>query len=636
MGQARSRRAVRRAICFAALSSLIGAGAFAFLSAPAAAQTLSGLGYDRLVAFGDSLTDNGNLWIATGGAQPPYPSRRFSNGPVWAETLAGPMAGFFPMAPINNASSTNFAFGGARADAAVANPPGVPQQIGAYAMRGGAFGPSNLASVWAGANDLFQTLPLAAANPATAQATMGAAAATAARNVAGATSQLAGMGARSILVLNLPDIGAAPAFNTGPAASLASYSALTFNTALASDLAAVAAARPGANIVQVDIAGLFQAAIANPGAFGFSNVTQGCVFVAACLAAPAAQQNAYLFWDTVHPTAAGHALIAATVAQYLGAPILALAAASISDTALTTRRSDAMRGLDRLGEHASAPGRNEFFVSPYGDIGRSRSGATRYGQEWRLGGVQFGMTRALSTELLFGLVGSVSLGEVEGRNGSPARFDVANFGVDVLGAWRRGDVFVRGGVGAGVGAVSDWRRKTVGPLENKADGSVWSASALLEAGYDLRMGAMTLTPSARLGWLHATSASFAETGVVAPIDYRSRSVDAIMGGVELRAAYELLATQPGRRMSAFALIGYEDFLSVSGDAVRGRLVANTALPFATAVGDLRGEGLILGAGLSGEIGAMKLGADYRVSFGRGSSGSDDMRHRFGLVGRMAF
>lgn len=636
MGHARNTRAVRRAIRSAALSGLIGAGALAGLAAPAAAQTLSGLGYDRLVAFGDSLTDNGNLWIATGGAQPPYPSQRFSNGQVWAEYLAGPMAGFFPMAPVNNALSTNFAFGGARADALVANPPGVPQQIGAYAMRGGAFGPSNLASVWAGANDLFQTLPVAALNPATAQATMGAAATTAAQNVAGATNQLAGMGAGSILVLNLPDIGAAPAFNTSVASSLATYSASTFNAALASDLATVAAARPGVSIVQVDVAGLFQAAIANPGAFGFSNVTQGCVYVASCLTAPAAQQNAYLFWDGVHPTTAGHRLIAAAVAQYLGAPILALAAAAISDTALTTRRSEAMRGLERISEHAAAPGRNEFFVSPYGDVGRARADKTRYGHEWSMGGVQFGMTRALSNELLFGLVGSVSLGEVKGRDGSPARFDAVNFGLDVLAAWRRGDVFLRGGLGAGVGAISDWRRKTVGPLENKADSSVWSASAMLEGGYDLRMGAVTLTPSARLGWLHATSASFAETGVVAPIDYRARSIDALLGGVELRAAFELMAAQPGRRMTAYGLIGYEDFLSVSSGAMRGRLVANTALPFATPVGDLHGEGLILGAGLSGEIGAMKLGADYRVSFGARSSGSSDLRHRFGLVGRMAF
>ena len=613
---------MRRAV----VTTALGFGVLAGLAGAAQAQS-----FDRLVAFGDSLTDNGNLWIATGGTQPPYPSRRFSNGPVWAEYLAGPLAGFFPLGPVNNAANVDFAFGGSRSDTLVANPPGVPTQIGAYVMRGGAFGPNNLVSVWAGANDIFQAIPLAAANPATAQATMGAASQTAATNVVGATARLSALGARQLLVMNLPDIGAAPAFNTGPAATLASYSASTFNTALASGLSSLAAMQPATNVVSVDIAGLFAAVQANPGAFGFSNVTQGCVYVASCLTAPVAQQNAYLFWDGVHPTTAGHALVAATMREYLAAPVTAAASAAVSETALTTRRSDAMRAFDRLREHAGEPGRNEFFVNPYGDIGRAKGGSTRFGQEWRLGGVQFGMTRALTTEMIFGLVGAVSYGSVEGRDGARASFDMANFAVDMLGAWRRGGFFVNGGVGASIASMMDWKRKTVGPLENEGEGTAWSASALVETGYEMRMGSVTLTPSARLGWLHASMGAFEEGGVVAAIAYRARSIDALLGGVELRAGVDLV-NAPGNKVTAYGLIGYEDFLGYSGGAVKGRLARNTALPFSTSVGDLRGEGVIAGLGLAAQWGAAKVTADYKASFGKGSN----TRHRFGAGVRVAF
>lgn len=619
-------RDLRGAMGRAVLTTALGFGALAFLAGAGQAQS-----FDRMIVFGDSLSDNGNLWLATGGTQPPYPSRRFSNGPVWAEYLAGPLNTFFPVGPINNAANVDFAFGGARADAAVANPPGLPTQIGAYVLRGGRFGAGNLASVWAGANDLFQALPAAGANPATAQAVMTGVAQTAAANVTTATGQVAALGARSILVLNLPDVGAAPAFNTGAAATLASYSATTFNAALASDLSALAAVRPTTNIISVDIAGLFNAAIANPGAFGFSNVTQACVAVASCATATTAQQNAYLFWDGVHPTTAGHALIAATVREYLMAPISAASVAAVSETTLTTRRSDAMRAFDRLREHASAPDKTEYFVNPYGDVGRAKGGAQRFGQEWKLGGVQFGMTRALTTEMLFGLVGSVNYGSVDGRDGSRASFDMANFAVDMLGSWKRGGFFVNGGVGASVASMIDWKRKTVGPLENSGDSTAWSASALAEAGYEMRMGAATLTPSARLGWLHASSASFTESGVVAPIAYSSRSIDALMGGVELRAGVDLVDA-PGRKITAYGLIGYEDFLSYSGGAVKGRLANNTALPFSTSIGDLRGEGVIAGFGLAGQFGTAKLTADYRASFGKG----DNTRHRASVGVRVAF
>src|SRR5262249_12459629 len=45
----------------------------------------------NLVVFGDSLSDAGNAALATGGALPDptlYYHGRFSNGPIWVDTLA--------------------------------------------------------------------------------------------------------------------------------------------------------------------------------------------------------------------------------------------------------------------------------------------------------------------------------------------------------------------------------------------------------------------------------------------------------------------------------------------------------------------------------------------------------------------
>ena len=55
----------------------------ALLSAQASA-------YSSLVVFGDSLSDTGNVYAATGGVIPgaPYASGRFSNGPIWLDTFA--------------------------------------------------------------------------------------------------------------------------------------------------------------------------------------------------------------------------------------------------------------------------------------------------------------------------------------------------------------------------------------------------------------------------------------------------------------------------------------------------------------------------------------------------------------------
>ena len=84
-------------------------------AASAEAQT-----YDRLVVFGDSLSDNGNLFLISGGTQPPSPpyARRFSNGPTFVELLG------FNAANFNGSvtGSINYAFGGSRTDASAGVP----------------------------------------------------------------------------------------------------------------------------------------------------------------------------------------------------------------------------------------------------------------------------------------------------------------------------------------------------------------------------------------------------------------------------------------------------------------------------------------------------------------------------------
>ncbi|MBL8586967.1 MAG: autotransporter domain-containing protein [Methylobacteriaceae bacterium] len=597
-----------------------------------AASLSSAAAQSRLVVFGDSLSDNGNLAIATGNAQPGYPSLRFSNGLVWAEQLVGPLANFFPVGPVNNARSVDFAFGGARTDTAVANPPGVPTQVGAYFARGGAFGSNDVVSVWAGANDLFQAIPGAGANPATAQAVMSGVATGAAANVAAQVSALAGAGASTIVVMNLPDIGVAPAFSPTPAAPLATFSSLTFNGALSAGLANVAAARAGANIISVDIASVFDQIRLNPAAFGFANVTQACVAVAACVGGSLATQNSYLFWDGVHPTTAGHALVAQAVRQYLFAPQLSAYSATLAEIALNGRRSEALRGFDRLRDHAAAPGVNSYFVNVFGDIGESKTAAQRSAFDWRVGGVQLGMTRAITNAYTIGLIGSVSTGSVKAGPNNVVSYDATTFALDVLAGWKSNGFFGNVGLGAGFSRMSDWERKTfVGPLTNKADASGLALSATLEGGYEARFGAFALTPMARLGFLRAQSDSFEESGVVAPIAYARRTIDAVSGAVELRAGFDIMR-ETSRSLSAYALVGYEDFLSYSGGAVRGRLVGNTARPFSTRIGDMTGEGLLLGGGLSGAFGAVKISADYRASLGKG----DGVRHRGAIAASFAF
>ena len=79
--------------------------------------------YDALYVFGDSYCDVGNIFVATGGAEPaaPYYNGRFSNGPIWLDHVAGFLG--LPLKP-SILGGTDYAFGGAWATAPQSFPGG--------------------------------------------------------------------------------------------------------------------------------------------------------------------------------------------------------------------------------------------------------------------------------------------------------------------------------------------------------------------------------------------------------------------------------------------------------------------------------------------------------------------------------
>lgn len=116
-----------------------------------------GLNTKKLVAFGDSLSCNGNACIHA--AQPSemcvmYPSGRFTEGDIWLEILADKLGLKRPIPSL--AGGDNFAYGGATTGWKYSkNRLNVGSQIDAYIKRSeGRIDEKNLYIIWAGGNDL--------------------------------------------------------------------------------------------------------------------------------------------------------------------------------------------------------------------------------------------------------------------------------------------------------------------------------------------------------------------------------------------------------------------------------------------------------------------------------------------------
>ncbi|MCA3604800.1 MAG: autotransporter domain-containing protein [Methylobacterium sp.] len=579
----------------------------------------------RYVTFGDSLSDIGNLFAATGMPPPPYFNGRFSNGRTFVEYLSPGQAGW--TGGLTPAGSVNFAFGGARTDNAVALPPGTVTQIGTFLAGGGTFGATDIVTLWAGANNIFQGIAVPA-NQNTAA--MGAIASGAANDVVNQVNTLAGAGARTIVVLSLPDIGLAPNFNTSPASPLASFSTSTFNATLKNGLAAVVAARPGTRVLQVNVAGLFSAAIANPGAFGFANVTNQCLTTVACVTATQAVQNTYLFWDGVHPTTAGHALVANAVSQYLNAPDRALSAAAITEIAVQDRRMAASRALDRISEYRPDAGKTDVFISIIGEQANVGARGAMRGYSVGAAGLEFGFIRHLTDQTSMGLSLSAKTGEASASAyGNKVTMQPTTFAADVMARWSRGSgLFVQGAIGGSITRIGEFERHlNIGNLQNKGSTTAHGYSAIAQAGYAMPMGNMIVTPSARFGYLFGQMQAFSENGVIAPLAYSSRSVSTFLLAGEVKTKFALSQT-----LAAHTVFGYEAFLGQTGSSLKGYIADSPGSNFAARAGRIESPGFLFGAGLSGTINGVQTSFDYRGSVGSGGK----LQHRASLSGKIGF
>ncbi|WP_396593868.1 SGNH/GDSL hydrolase family protein [Brevundimonas sp. R86498] len=579
--------------------------ALTLAASAALATTASAQSYGRLVVFGDSLSDNGNLYLASGRtvpSSPPYFQGRFSNGPVFTELLGFTAANF--NGPVTG--SINYAYGGSRTDNAVAFPPGMRQQLTTYTAAGGAFGSQDLVSVLGGANNIFQSLGAFAVLPPAAQGNptgyiapvLNAAVA----DMNFIVDSIASRGAGTVLVTNLPRLGLTPQFRPTPLAALADYAGSTFNSGLQTALLATARARPGTNIILFDVAKVSDLLAADPGRFGFTNVTQSCFTGTSVCSNP----DSYLYFDGVHPTAAGHRLFAALADDYLYYGDRAAGSTLQGETAYRYREDALDASSARLsGRDAWTSGTSISVEGLYdssetdarGSVGSARSDG--YGARM--------MLESGTETMRFGLAGSYRNAEVEA---GPLSFEVQTLGLDVYGGWRSDNLFLNVAAGAASDDYNDIDRiSSLAPLVQTASTRGFSAGARAQGGLWFDMGGIALSPRVAVTWASSDVDGYVEQGAAASYEYRDRTVQGVTGEVALRAESEMGG------FGVFVEGGYRDSLDDSSDAVRVGIQGNPAQVLSRGFDDPFGGSVLASAGIRGDLGPIEVEIGYRGRFG---------------------
>jgi phospholipase/lecithinase/hemolysin len=246
--------------------------------------SMPAFGWDKIIAFGDSLSDNG--------PEDGYGFGVASNGPVWLDYLADSM---------RDVELEDRALGGAQTDGPwIAEGTiniGMIQQIDDYiaSLPADADLSGILFTVWIGGNDFLTWGPSESVISA------------AITNINDALQALVFAGAKDILIMNLPDLGLAPALVNTPYSLAYTYGSMAFNAYLAQLVCDFRGAFPQVKFYMANTFALLQYAVANGEALGFTNVDGTCVVddddTEVC--------EGFIFWDGIHPTTATHQYLAA-------------------------------------------------------------------------------------------------------------------------------------------------------------------------------------------------------------------------------------------------------------------------------------------------------------------------------------
>jgi outer membrane lipase/esterase len=269
--------------------------------------------FKHLVVFGDSLSDNGNLYSLSLGTAPPLPPYgtptfpgRFTDGRNWVDYFPGVANHFDSITAFyaNPANGTNVSIGGSTSANLLQSGPSIfppnptlPAQIRDYLGVKLTASSDDLYVIWIGANDFAAGI--------TPQETVA--------NIRRGITALAKAGAKHFLVIDVPEISLTPEVKAfGPATvQEARQFVATVNVLLAVEIPA-SAWLERINITFLDINTIFVPLVLNPALFMFSNNTGSALATVPFPTNP----DDYVFWDGFHPTTKVHLIAAKFIYQF--------------------------------------------------------------------------------------------------------------------------------------------------------------------------------------------------------------------------------------------------------------------------------------------------------------------------------
>lgn len=528
--------------------------------------------FTTIQAFGDSYVDTGNLFKILGVPNPvTYPTGRFSGGTNYIDTTS----------LLLGIPQNNYAIGGATSGSTNVVGPGIPgftQEWQAFVASGQKIAPTDLVELNIGGNDArayYQGGGSLAGVPAAA--TLSATQALAGINA------LVGAGARN-LVFTVGDVSGLPEATGNPAAAIGGAYSQAYNAQMQTALAAIA--RSGVRVEWVDIAAIGNLVKANPSLYGISNVG-ACPLV--CIGNPALQSQYLFYFDGVHLTSHGFAILGEYIVNRLEAPLtfapqgdIGLSSAmGFASTLLgkldmfrevSTFASSAMNSYAQITKapYMKAPPLApinpwSFYMQATGGISDRQATVTSNGFNLDSVGGTFGTEYRINNNAFVG--GAFDYSNPKARFFNSAGTTEANsYQFGVYGAWTNAHFFAQGLATAGWQNYRNSRPGVVDTITSNPDGMTFVAAGKLGYLFDVGNRAQ-IGPIGGLTYARAKVNGYTEAGdPVLTLAVGQQVAEALVGSIGAQARFPFVIN--GRIISPYLNLTLDDDLIGNGRIVQ--------------------------------------------------------------------
>jgi len=261
----------------------------------------------------------------------------------------------------------------------------------------------------------------------------------------------------------------------------------------------------------------------------------------------------------------------------------------------TQSSRDSKGGLIEQTVMTQESNRWSVFLEGTGGSTSIDSSSNASGYDFDTLGVTLGADMRVSDRLVVGIMGSYGDSDASLINGGS--IDAESYKGAIYATVYQDGFFVDALLGVGKNSYDTKRASLLGYAEGSPEG--WELNSMINAGYDIRRGNWTFTPTASVSYTRVNLDSFSETGSLSPLSYPDQHQESLRSELGARIAYNAVIN--GMKITPQVRIAWQHEFMDSTQSMDSSFAGAFGPTFTVDGPEMNRDRAVVSAGISAQI-----------------------------------